>query len=125
MYPVVGKCPICGDDLTVTRLHCRNCDSALEGHFNLGRFYLLSAEQLHFVETFIKNEGKITRVEEELGLSYPTVRSRLNDVIRALGYEVPAEAAISTERRQSILERVQAGEITAGEAVELLKGSGA
>ncbi len=124
MYPVVGKCPICGDDLTVTRLHCRNCDSALEGHFNLGRFYLLSAEQLHFVETFIKNEGKITRVEEELGLSYPTVRSRLNDVIRALGYEVPAEAAISTERRQSILERVQAGEITAGEAVELLKGSG-
>ncbi len=125
MYPVVGKCPICGDDLTVTRLHCRNCDSALEGHFNLGRFYLLSAEQLHFVETFIKNEGKITRVEEELGLSYPTVRSRLNDVIRALGYEVPAEAAISTERRQSILERGQAGEITAGEAVELLKGSGA
>lgn len=125
MYPVVGKCPICGDDLTVTRLHCRNCDSALEGHFNLGRFYLLSAEQLHFVETFIKNEGKITRVEEELGLSYPTVRSRLNDVIRALGYEVPAEAAISTERRQSILERVQAGEITPGEAVELLKGSGA
>lgn len=124
MYPVVGKCPICGDDLTVTRLHCRNCDSALEGHFNLGRFYLLSAEQLHFVETFIKNEGKITRVEEELGLSYPTVRSRLNDVIRALGYEVPAEAAISTERRQSILERVQAGEITAGEAVELLKGRG-
>ena len=66
-----------------------------------------------------------TRVEEELGLSYPTVRSRLNDVIRALGYEVPAEAAISTERRQSILEQVQAGEITAGEAVELLKGSGA
>jgi len=124
MYPVVGKCPICGDDLTVTRLHCRNCDSALEGHFNLGRFYLLSAEQLHFVETFIKNEGKITRVEEELGLSYPTVRSRLNDVIRALGYEVPAEAAISTERRQSILERVQAGEITPEEAVELLKGRG-
>ncbi len=124
MYPVVGKCPICGDDLTVTRLHCRNCDSALEGHFTLGRFYQLSAEQLHFVETFIKNEGKITRVEDEMGLSYPAVRSRLNDVIRALGYEVPAEAIIGTERRKSILEQVQAGEITAEEAVELLKGSG-
>jgi len=108
--------------MTVTRLHCRNCDSALEGHFSLGRFYQLSPEQLHFVDTFIKCEGKITRVEDELGLSYPTVRSRLNDVIRALGYEVPAEATISAERRKSILEQVQAGEITAEEAVELLKG---
>ncbi len=124
MYPLIGKCPICGDDLTVTRLQCRNCDSALEGHFNLGRFYRLSPEQLQFVETFIKNEGKITKVENELGLSYPAVRSRLNDVIRALGYEVPAEAVISTERRKSILEQVQAGEITAEEAVGLLKGRG-
>jgi hypothetical protein len=124
MYPVVGKCPICGSDFIVTRLHCRNCDSALEGHFSLGKFYRLSPEQLHFAETFIKCEGKITRVEEELGLSYPTVRSRLNDLIRALGYEVPAEATLSSERRRSILEQVQAGEITAGEAVELLKGKG-
>jgi len=121
MYPVIGKCPICRDDLTVTRLHCRSCDSFLEGHFNLGKFYKLSPEQLHFVETFIKCEGKITRVEEELGLSYPTVRSRLNDVIRALGYELPAETSISAERRKSILEQVQAGEITAKEAAELLK----
>jgi hypothetical protein len=122
MYQVIGKCPVCGEDLTVTRLHCRNCDSALDGHFNLGRFYQLSPEQLRFVETFIKCEGKITRVEDELGLSYPAVRSRLNDVIRALGYEVPAEAAVSTERRRSILEQIQAGEISAEEAVELLKG---
>jgi hypothetical protein len=75
------------------------------------------------VETFIKCEGKITRVEDELGLSYPTVRNRLNDVIRALGYEVPAQATVSAERRRSILEQVQAGEIAPEEAVELLKGS--
>lgn len=124
MYSVVGKCPVCGDNLTVTRLHCRNCDSALEGHFNLGKFYRLSPEQMHFVETFIKCEGKITRVEDKLGLSYPTVRSRLNDVIRALGFEVPAEEVISTEQRKSILEQVRAGEITAEEGVELLKGKG-
>jgi hypothetical protein len=122
MHPVIGKCPVCGDDLTVTRLHCRNCDSALEGHFSLGRFNRLSPEQLYFVETFIRCEGKITKVEDELGLSYPAVRSRLNDVIRALGYEVPADAAISTEQRKSILEQVQAGELTAEEAVEFLKG---
>jgi hypothetical protein len=123
MRQVIGKCPVCGEELTVTRLHCRSCDTALEGHFNLGKFYRLSPEQLHFVETFIKCEGKITKVEDELGLSYPTVRNRLNDVIRALGYEVPAQASVSAERRKSILEQVQAGEIAPEEAVELLKSS--
>jgi len=122
MYQVIGNCPVCGDELTVTRLHCRSCDSAVEGHFNLGKFYRLTREQLHFVDTFIKCEGKITRAEEELGLSYPTVRNRLNDVIRALGYEARAEATVSAERRKAILEQVQAGEIAAEEAVELLKG---
>ena len=123
MYQVIGKCPVCGDELTVSRLHCRNCDTALEGHFNLGKFYRLTPEQLHFVETFIKCEGKITRVEEELGISYPTVRNRLNDVIRALGYEVPAQATASAERRKAILEQVQSGEIAPEDAVELLKGA--
>ena len=122
MYQVIGNCPVCGDELTVTRLHCRSCDSAVEGHFNLGKFYRLTREQLHFVDTFIKCEGKITRAEEELGLSYPTVRNRLNDVIRALGYEARAEATVSAERRKAILEQVQAGELGAEEAVGLLKG---
>ncbi len=123
MYQVIGKCPVCGEELTVTRLHCRSCDSALEGNFNLGKFYRLTPEQLHFVETFVKCEGKITRVEEELGISYPTVRNRLHDVIRALGYEVPVEAGPSTERRKSVLEQVQAGELAPEDAVELLKGT--
>ncbi len=122
MHQLIGRCPVCGDELTVTRLHCRNCDSAIEGHFNLGKFYRLTPEQLHFVETFIKCEGKITRVEEELGISYPTVRNRLNDVIRALGYEVAAEATVSAEKRRAILEQLQAGEVSAEEAAELLKG---
>ena len=122
MHQLIGRCPVCGDELTVTRLHCRNCDSTLEGHFNLGKFYRLTPEQLHFVETFIKCEGKITRVEEELGISYPTVRNRLNDVIRALGYEVAAEATVSAEKRRAILEQLRAGEVSPDEAAELLKG---
>lgn len=122
MHQLIGRCPVCGDELTVTRLHCRNCDSAIEGHFNLGKFYRLTPEQLHFVETFIKCEGKITRVEEELGISYPTVRNRLNDVIRALGYEVAAEATVSAEKRRAILEQLQASKVSAAEAAELLRG---
>jgi hypothetical protein len=94
----------------------------LEGQFSLGRFYQLSPEQLAFVETFIRCEGKLTRVQDELGMSYPTARGRLTDVIRALGYEVHEEAPpISAEKRKTILERLATGEITSEDAVELLK----
>lgn len=124
MYPVVGKCPVCGDTMAVTRLHCRGCDSALEGQFSLGRFYQLSPQQLAFVETFIRCEGKLTRVQDELGMSYPTARARLTDAIRALGYEVHEEPEpVSVEERKGILEQLAAGEITSEDAVVMLKGS--
>jgi hypothetical protein len=123
MYPVLGKCPVCGDTLAVTRLHCRNCDSALEGQFSLGRFYQLSPEQLAFVETFIRCEGKLTRVQNELGMSYPTARARLTDVVRALGYEVREDSEpVSVQERKTILEQLASGEITSEAAVQLLKG---
>ncbi|MEJ2734628.1 MAG: DUF2089 domain-containing protein [Anaerolineae bacterium] len=122
MYPVIGKCPVCGDTLAVTRLHCRNCDSALEGQFSLGRFYQLSPQQLAFVETFIRCEGKLTRLQDELGISYPTARARLTDVIQALGYEVDeGPEPVSAEERKTILEQLASGEITSEHAVELLK----
>ena len=123
MNPVIGLCPICGESLAVTKLHCRNCDTTVEGHFTLGRLYHLSPEQLRFVEIFIKCEGKINRVGQEIGLSYPAVRARLNDVIGALGYEVGEQEknAISDEERQEILNQLSEGKLSAGEAVELLK----
>ncbi|MBN1661322.1 MAG: DUF2089 domain-containing protein [Anaerolineae bacterium] len=123
MYPVIGKCPVCGNTLSATRLHCRSCDSALEGQFSLGRFYQLTPEQLAFVETFIRSEGKLTRVQEELNISYPTARARLTDVIRALGYEVREEPeGVSSEKRRTILERLATGAISSEKAVELLQG---
>jgi hypothetical protein len=123
MYPVIGKCPVCGDTLSVARLHCRSCDSALEGQFSLGRFYQLSPEQLAFVETFIRSEGKLTRLQDELGMSYPTARARLTEVIQALGYEVRVDPEpVSVEERKKILEQLASGEITSEQAVGLLKG---
>ncbi|MFQ5592901.1 MAG: DUF2089 domain-containing protein [Anaerolineae bacterium] len=121
-YPVPGRCPVCDDEMTVTRLHCRRCDTAVEGRFNLGAFAYLSAEQLNFAELFIRSDGKLTRVGEELGLSYPTVRSRLNDVIRALGYDVEEERLEEdAERRRDILGELSEGKITPEVAVKLLK----
>ena len=122
MFPVIGRCPVCGDTLTVARLHCRSCDTSLEGQFSLGRFYRLSPEQLAFIETFIRCEGRLNRVQEELAISYPTARGRLIEVIRALGYDVVEEPApIPVEDRKAILEQLARGEISSQAAVELLK----
>ena len=126
MNPLLGTCPVCGESLEVTRLHCRNCDTTIEGHFNTGAFDRLSPEQLVFAETFIRNEGKLNRMEKELGLSYPTLRSRLNDLIRAMGYEVGQEepsAAISDEERRLILDELATGKLTSEEAVQRLQGA--
>ena len=122
MNPVIGQCPICGEPLHVTKLHCRNCDTSVEGQFALGRLYHLSPEQLRFVEIFIKCEGKINRVEGEIGLSYPAVRARLNDVIQALGYEVGErhKRSISDVERQDILNKLSEGKLSVDEAVDLL-----
>lgn len=126
MNPVIGQCPICGSNLHVTRLNCRNCDTTIDGHFTLGRLYQLSSEQLDFVEVFLKCEGKINRVEQEIGLSYPAVRARLTDVIRALGYEVgdtPAVAhSVSEDERRDILKELQNGNLSAEEALQMLRG---
>src|SRR5829696_10593027 len=87
-HQVLTRCPVCGDELRIVRLDCQACGSALEGSFTLGRFQRLTREQWQFVELFMLCRGKIKDVEERLGVSYPTVVARLNEVVRAKGYEV-------------------------------------
>jgi hypothetical protein len=123
MYAVLGTCPVCGQDLSVTRLHCRSCDCTLEGHFDLGPFYKLEPEHLHFVQTFIRCEGKLNRMQEELGLSYPTVRNRLHEVMQAMGYPVEDDSGTTADQRRDILDDLAAGRIDTDEAIQLLKGA--
>jgi hypothetical protein len=125
VYPVPGRCPVCNESMIITRLYCPECDVTVEGRFSLGRLAMLSPGQLEFVDVFMRCEGKIKRVEDELGISYPTVRSRLNDTIRAMGYEVPGAAEsdeLSPEERRQVLDDLGAGRITSEEAVKLLGG---
>lgn len=124
MHPVLGICPVCGDALTITRLHCRSCDTTIEGSFYTGRLSQLGPEQLQFVEIFLQCEGKIKAVEERLGISYPTVRSRLRDVITAMGYEIPTESPDepSEEERKRILDELAAGRLSSDEAIAILRG---
>jgi hypothetical protein len=124
MNTLPTRCPLCGGELAVTRIYCRDCDSSIEGRFTGGPFSQLTTEQLKFVETFIRCEGKITRMEDEIGLSYPTIRNRLHEIIRALGYEPGGgeePVGLSDEERQRILEDLDSGRISAAEAMRLLK----
>jgi hypothetical protein len=124
MRPAPTRCPICQSELTVVRLHCSSCDTSIEGNFSLGQFPNLTPDQLEFIFTFVRCEGKINRMEQELGVSYPTIRNRLNEVIRALGYEPGRDepVEITQDKRNSILEDLSAGKISAEEATRLLRG---
>jgi hypothetical protein len=111
----------------VTRFYCRDCDSTIEGRFMTSPFAQLTPAQLDFVETFIRCEGKITRMEGELGLSYPTIRNRLHDVIRTMGYEPGGgdeTVGLTEVERQGILEELDKGEISVEKAMLLLQEKG-
>ena len=120
-HQLLTRCPVCAAELHIVRLECGACHSALEGNFTLGRFQALTREQMRFVELFIKCRGKIKDVEEELGVSYPTVVARLNDVVQAMGFEVSQEDTEAASRRQQILDELAAGSITAAEAAGRLR----
>ncbi|WP_353893777.1 DUF2089 domain-containing protein [Proteinivorax hydrogeniformans] len=120
----IGKCPICDSHLNVAKLKCNHCDTSIEGDFELCKFCKLGREQKEFVEVFIKSRGNIKEVERELGISYPTVRSRLEGVIESLGYRpepIPKVDPATAEKRKKVLDALNNGDITAEEAVELLK----
>ena len=124
MHPLPSQCPICGDEVFVTRIDCRNCDTIIEGRFFSRTFSQLTPEQMDFVETFVRLEGKITRMEKELNLSYPTIRKQLHDVIQSLGYEPGAEdelAELSEEERQQILNELDSGDISLEDALKKLQ----
>ena len=119
--PVIARCPICAEALSVARLECASCGTRIEGSFALGRFHQLTAEQLDFLETFIKARGNFKDVERELGISYPTVRSRLDAMIRALGFPSQAGPDREAERRKEILRELADGRIAPDDAAQLLE----
>ncbi len=126
MNAVIGKCPVCGEQLAVTRLECGHCSTEIGGHFALQPLCKLSPEDLGFVEIFVKYRGNAYRAGEELGMAYSAVRARLTEIIRALGYDPSAEAkeeaAVTPERRRAILDQLEQGKINSEQAVRLLQG---
>ena len=124
---VLGACPVCGSAVHVTGLHCPSCDTSLTGTFDRCKFCRLNEEQQWFVEVFITARGNINEVERILGISYPTVRSRLDGVIEALGYVVQGprdkdDVVVEPAERREVLAALDRGEISAEEAIRRLRG---
>ncbi len=130
-------CPLCDGPLVVQQIYCRQCDTTLSGTFEptigsefadeklpvLRRFARLSAEQLTFVEAFVRCEGKLNRMQDEVGLSYPTVRLRLDELLKDMGFTPREEEKARDQERRQILDELQAGRISPADAMELLRKS--
>lgn len=135
MLALPTHCPFCDGELVVTEIYCRQCDVSSRGRFTPGpvaefeaaqlpvlrRFARLSPEQLELLEAFVRCEGKLNRLQEEVGLSYPTLRSRLNDMLQALGFTPQQQETVQRVERKQVLDDLAAGKITAAEAAALLR----
>ena len=134
-HDVISTCPVCSNELAVTRLHCRSCGTTLEGDFSVGRFGRLNRDQLTLLESFLRSRGNLREMERELGISYPTVRSRVEALVRALGFGPRSDAddaddvsvtepAIPPRTRAEVLEALARHELSAEEAAAAIRSLG-
>ncbi|MCD8561977.1 MAG: DUF2089 domain-containing protein [Acholeplasmataceae bacterium] len=130
--PVLTTCPVCKHELRVQKLHCDHCHTTIDGSFTLSKFNYLETEKLYFIEIFIKNRGNIKQIEKELNISYPTVKKMLDEVIVGLGYSITddddtfqrqteKEEPVQKNLKTSILEKIEKGELSVQDALDLLK----
>jgi hypothetical protein len=135
-HDVISTCPVCAGELAVTRLHCGTCGTTLEGDFSVGRFGRLNRDQLALLESFLRSRGNLREMERELGISYPTVRGRVEALVRALGFGsrvetddvdepvVATEPAPAARGRAEVLEALARHEISAEDAAAAIRALG-
>jgi hypothetical protein len=119
MHPLITRDPVSGGELIVTRLESPESGIVIEGRFSLGWVGRLTREQLDFVELLVKNRGNIQRIASDLDIAYNTARSRLDEIVTALGGPPESEGRVD---RRTILNRLYSKEISVEEATRLLRG---
>jgi len=132
-HDVISTCPVCSGELAVTRLRCTSCGTTLEGEFSVGRFARLSRDQMALLESFLRSRGNLRDIERELGISYPTVRARVEALVRALGFgprsdddaaATDGDTPTEPDSREAILERLARREISAEDAAVAIRALG-
>ena len=131
--PMPNKCPLCSGELEVTEIHCIQCDVQMHGQFTIAPYRNLDAEQVRFLETFLRCRGVIRDMEAALGISYPTVRARLDALLTSLGFDggpfaepltppsAPVTAAQRAARRKEILAAIENGTLDADAGLNALQ----
>jgi hypothetical protein len=112
-----NRCPYCAGTLRISRLTCEDCGLGLEGEFATPRLSRLEVDEQRFIELFVLASGSLKQTAELLGISYPTVRSRLDRLIERL----KEQQARDEERKRRILEDVEAGRIPAKRAMRMIE----
>ncbi len=118
MHKVITKCPVCTKEMKIMKLKCNHCNTIIENEFSISKFDRLSKEQLNFVEVFLACRGNIKDVEKQLGISYPTVRGKLDEINHYQGLSIK-----KYKRKQNvkIIDMLENKEISSEEAINLLK----
>ncbi|HZQ06635.1 MAG TPA: DUF2089 domain-containing protein [Anaerolineae bacterium] len=127
MLKLFEQCPACGGPLIITEIQCANCHLTMQGEFKPGLFSTLSDDQLTFVRAFLRVRGNLSEMEKVLGVSYPTIRNKLDEINQALerAEKLPDPAPAASDARSAILLKVATGELDAAQALEQLKALGA
>ena len=112
------QCPVCAGRMAISELSCDSCGTSVKSRFEPCGVCQLSDEMYRFLLVFVKTRGSIKEMEKELGVSYPTVRARIDDLQRQMGFQTPEV----TESAREVLDLLEKGEISTEEAEARLKG---
>src|SRR3954470_18353519 len=116
--PINQDCPYCGGSMVVSRMSCGHCSISVDATFPMSRLSTLPVEHQKFIEMFVLAGGNLKEIAEQVGVSYPTIRSRLDKVIEVLRGEIA-----KTRRVQgNVLDAVEPGKTNAEAAAKLIKG---
>ncbi len=114
-----NKCPSCNSKIHISEFHCDACSTSIKGKFQLSSFDCLDENELEFVKVFLATGGRIKEMEKIFNISYPTVKSRLEEIVNKMGisdYDFDAK-----NKKMEILKKLERGEITAQDAVKMIK----
>jgi len=108
------NCPSCGEGMVISELKCPKCDLRVKKDFSPCEFCQLPEDDYEFLKIFLRTQGKITDIEKILGVSYPTIKAKIEKLLKNLKLS-------PIEEKHDPIEALAHGELSVDEAVAILK----